>query len=71
MSNVIDVASLIETKNLKIKVSRLENEVMVHLKNIEHLKNENTSLNRQNLTLKEENQELRKYLESLGTTVKK
>ncbi len=71
MSNVIDVASLIETKNLKIKVSRLENEIMVHLKNIEHLKSENTSLNRQNLTLKEENQELRKYLESLGTTVKK
>jgi regulator of replication initiation timing len=71
MSNVIDVSSLIETKNLKIKVARLQNELDVYYKNIEQLKNENTSLNRQNLTLKEENQELRKYLESLGTIVKK
>jgi len=64
MNNLINISDLLKIRNLENKVSRLQNEIELHLKNISNIRTENFGLFAQASRLKEENDELRELLKT-------
>lgn len=69
MGDVINVTDRLIVRNLNSKIGRLKTEIDIHIKSIEKLRDENSSLYNKTLLLKEENDELKRLLKEFGIDI--
>lgn len=69
MDNLVNITDKLQIKSLETKIFRLQNEIEIHLKNLETYRTDNFNMILENSRLKEENDELKKHLKALDVKV--
>ncbi len=69
MGQVINITDKLVINNQDLRIARLKAEIDIHLKNVETYQIENFRLIARCDQLKQENEELKKHLKTLGTEI--